>query len=114
MTDTRFKFLVISICITVLGIVGIWRFSNPNLYKSISLKQSDKLGEYVYLDRYSQLHSDRKCSKLKFKGMTSERIPVNDLSKVSYKNICSNCVSDKQYESIIESFSNQIEERAHE
>ena len=97
MSDSRFKFLVVAVWVSLISIVAIWRFSEPKL-STKSTRNDSKLGEYVYVDRRELLHTDRKCSKLNYKGMTSERIPLNQLGY--YKNICPNCVSDKQYEQL--------------
>lgn len=103
MSESRFKFVVGAVCITLIAVIAIWRFSEPKLYSSKSTKNDSKLGEYVYVDRREMLHTDRKCSKLNYKGMTSNRISCSDLVGHYFKYICPNCVSDKQYEQIISS-----------
>lgn len=95
--DTRFKWLTACIAITIIAVVAIWRFSEP---KSEAVKTTDKTGDYVYLDKTGLLHTDRKCSRLNYKWMTSERIKVRDLPSLTIENnkICPKCVSDRQYE----------------
>lgn len=103
MAVSRFKFLVVSVCITLIAIVAIWRFSNPVLYKKSS---ETKLGKYVYWETPRDvLHTDRNCKKLSYKGIVAERIELMDLHNARYQpDFCNVCVSDKDYEKLLKNF----------
>ena len=108
MSDKRFKWLLIAVCFCVVAVAFIWR--SPQIFKTKG-ESREKLGEYVYVDdNFETIHTSRKCKKLNSKGVTSYRvkIPELDLSTHYYSygsvtpNFCPNCVSDKDYEKILE------------
>lgn len=103
MSDSRFKFLVVSVCVTLIAIVALWRFSNPVFYKTSS---DTKVGKYVYWEnRRDVLHTDRKCKKLSYKGVDAERVELAELSKAQYiPDFCNICISDKDYEKLLKYF----------
>lgn len=99
MSDTRFKWLTSVIAITIIAMTGIICFSLiPPPEKAAKTK------EYVYLDDYGIVHTDRKCSRLNYKGMTSERIKIENFNSANYLDFCPKCVDDKTYESLISNF----------
>lgn len=98
MTDTRFKWLSGCVTIAIIAIAAMTIFS-PD--KSGCATRSNKpVGEYVYIDRYGILHSDRKCSRLNYKGMESERIQAQKIN-LGAVTMCPKCVSDENYEELI-------------
>lgn len=70
-----------------------------------------KLGEYVYVDDYTRIHISRKCPKLNYRGCESKRIKLKDFyfyfksTPMGEITFCPHCVSDKDYESIMNIFS---------
>ncbi len=99
MTDTRFKWLSGCVTVAVIAIAGMIIFS-PG--KSRSSARSERgVGEYVYVDDYGIVHADRKCTRLNYKGMTSERVRVVDFRKNNGLDVCAKCVSDKAYEQLM-------------
>lgn len=114
MTDSRFKFLVVSVCVTLIAIVALWRFSEPKLYQGST---STKIGKYAYVaaealqlrnGKYNHneigkftLHTSGKCKNLNHsKVIESHRVKISEIKDVSGYEICPNCVSDKQYEQL--------------
>lgn len=91
-SDTKFKWLVSAASVTIIAVTAIVCLS-PEKRQSES---RSKLGDYVYVDRSRTLHIDRKCKRLNYKGMTSERIPVDriDITDIEF---CPNCVDDEAY-----------------
>lgn len=61
-----------------------------------------EFGKYVYVDEYSILHINRNCDKIAvFHGAQPVSIfLINELTQEEWKQVCSNCVSDKVYETI--------------
>ena len=60
------------------------------------------LGEYIYIDTRNIIHVSRRCPKLNYKMLKSERVKVSDFYNDGYS-YCPYCVSDDDYEAI-ESF----------
>lgn len=54
--------------------------------------------EYVYVDRNDIIHTDRKCSRLNYKGMRSTRHRISGFWISQYNSFCPKCVSDEEYE----------------
>lgn len=67
--------------------------------KPQAVKVQSKSGEYVYIDEFGIVHADRKCKRLNYKGMMSERIKVSDLT-AEYNDFCTQCVDDEAYENL--------------
>lgn len=63
-------------------------------------KDSPETTEYIYVDYMGIIHTDRKCSRLNYKGMRSERYKLSDISATYDQSFCPKCVSDKEYEAI--------------
>lgn len=117
MNDKHFRWLLIACCITIVSVAFIWRY--PDATKAQETKDT-KLGEYVYVDPRSIIHASRKCPKLNYKGWKSKRIKVEEMY-FFYKDtplrdisFCPYCVSDKDYESLILSFSSQLDKRGND
>lgn len=94
--------------IVVFSIAIYWFFSENHL------------GEYVYYEpKRGTIHVDRKCKKLNFKGVRCERVKLSefvtwrekDLSNTTINDFCPLCVSDADYEFIMESVQEQIFEQ---
>lgn len=118
MSDSRYKWTLVVCCITAIAIAFIWKFTD--VIKADGAKDA-KLGEYIYVDDdYGIIHSSRKCSRLNQKGMGSRRLKLDDMyyffkdTPVREISFCPKCVSDKDYEKIINIFSKQIEDAADE
>lgn len=97
MTDARFKWLTGCLTVVVIAVAAMVVFS-PG--KSDRTPRNNKhVGEYVYVDRYGILHVDRKCSRLHYNGMESDRI---ETQKVNLNNVttCLKCVSDENYKEL--------------
>lgn len=115
MSDKRFKWLLIVSSLTCVIVALIWKF--PDAVKSSSEK-NERLGGYVYIDTRSVIHVSRKCPKLNFKGMKSKRNKVEELfysvksTPIYDISFCPHCVNDKDYETLIKYFSQQLEEEA--
>lgn len=115
MTDKRFKWLLLSASLTVILVAVIWKY--PEAVKATDGRDCS-LGGYCYIDEYSIIHVSRKCSRLNYKDMTSRRFKVDDMyfyfkdTPVGSLSFCPKCVSDKDYEKIINMFSRQIEDAA--
>lgn len=99
MTDKRFNRLILAASVTVIAVAFIWKY--PDIAKA-NVSRDAKLSEYVYVDDVDIIHIDRKCSRLNYKGLQSERIKREKLSTYEFKlssySFCPKCVSDKDYE----------------
>ncbi|MBD5339368.1 MAG: hypothetical protein HDR98_09680 [Bacteroides sp.] len=117
MSDKRFKWLLVCGCLTVIATAFIWKY--PEAVKANANKDA-KLGEYLFLDPRSIIHANRKCPKLNYKGWKSKRIKVGDMynyfknTPMSEISFCPHCVNDEDYESILNSFSSQVDNRVNE
>lgn len=117
MSDKRFIWLLIACCITVVSVAFIWKY--PDAVKANATKDI-KLGEYLYVDPRNNIHVSRKCSKLNYKGWKSRRIKVDDMyfyfndTPISEITFCPHCVDDKDYEKIVNKFSEKLENRVNE
>lgn len=107
-------YLLLLVCsLTAIIIAAIWKY--PDAVKAHEARGDEKLGEYVYLDRFNVIHASRKCSRLNYKANRSERIKLDYVSRLNgfeYKSdrsrldgteheritFCPKCVSDKDYE----------------
>lgn len=99
MSDTRFKWLVTAGSITLVAIAAMIIF-RPRESSRRDYDQS-RLGEYVYVDRSKTVHADRKCRRLNYKYVHSERIPLDSFRwQPSDMDVCPLCVSDADYLSI--------------
>lgn len=85
------------IIVATLAIVWlvVWFFHSP---------KERELGKYVYVDEYSILHIDRNCDKIAvIHGAQPVSIfLINELTQEEWKQVCSNCVSDNDYENLSE------------
>lgn len=97
MSNKRYIQLLIAACITTIIVAFIWKL--PDAMKASSTTQT-KLGEYVYVDDMNIVHVSRRCSRLNYKGMESDRVKVKDLHKETGVSYCPKCVSDKDYETL--------------
>lgn len=117
MSDNRFKWLLVITSLTCIIVASIWK--HPEVVKA-NTTNDNKLGEYVYVDPRSIIHVSRKCSKLNYKGWKSKRIKIDDIyyfykdTPIKDISFCPHCVSDEDYEKLIDSFSDQIEKRVNE
>ena len=102
MSNKRFYWMLAAICLSVIAIVAIWRYPDYVKASNIEKKHTEQLGDYVYIDDHRIIHASRKCSRLNYKNVRSERIPLNMLkaSMHSRSSFCPKCVSDKEYEEI--------------
>ena len=98
MTDKRFKWLLIAASLTIFAVAFIWKY--PEIAKAHASRDDARLGEYVYVDAHDVVHIDRKCSRLNYKGMRSERVKRESLHRSYDTTFCSKCVSDKDYEEL--------------
>lgn len=97
MSDKRFVWLLIATCVTAVLVAFIWKL--PDAMKASSTMQT-KLGEYVYVDDMNIVQVSRRCSRLNYKGMESDRVKVKELHKETAVTYCPKCVSDKDYEKL--------------
>lgn len=113
-SDKKFKWLLIVASLTCIIIAVVWRY--PDTVKA-NVSKDIKLGEYLYIDPRNNIHVSRKCSKLNYKGWKSRRIKVEDMyfyykdTPISEITFCPHCVDDKDYEKIVNKFSEQLEKR---
>ena len=100
MTDTRFKWLAgcASVCVMAIAAMIIFKPTADTGKQKSEPKKGG--GEYVYVDRSNILHIDRKCSRLNYKGMTSRRVKVSEISTLDFDSYCPKCVDDQLYQSI--------------
>lgn len=107
MTDGRYRMTVMAVCLTVAASVLIWRL--PQICNALKGRgdkpksETVKEREYVHIGPGDVVHTDRKCSKLNYKGYSSQRIRVNELarySRISERGVsfCPYCVADSDYE----------------
>jgi hypothetical protein len=103
MNDTKFKWLVSVVCLTAIIITAIVVITPKLLNNRAKKDTDDTLGEYVYVDVYNTIHTDRKCSRLNYKGMMSSRIHVAEIVNYTEDALyCPKCVSDRQYKKLTE------------
>lgn len=95
MSDKKFKWLVCSIAVVIIAVTGMVLLVTKEEHKASP--KGNSLKEYVYIDEIGILHVDRKCSRLNYKGVQSERYKVNMLSKSVFNSYCPKCVSDEDY-----------------
>lgn len=97
--------------ILLIAFVGILFFFNGKNREAPEPKQEKaKTGEYVYIDAYHTLHNDIHCYAIgKEPGELGSadrgviRIPVKSLTQEQMGKTCSRCISDADYEMLIES-----------
>lgn len=97
MTDKRFLWLLIVLCVTAVLVAFIWKL--PDAMKASSTMPT-KLGEYVYVDDMGIVHVSRRCTRLNYKGVCSDRVRVSNLRNEENVTYCPKCVSDKDYEKL--------------
>ena len=95
--DKRFLWLLIASCVTTVLVAFIWKL--PDAMRAASTMPT-KLGEYVYVDDMNIVHVSRRCPRLNYKGMESDRVKVSELHKETAVSYCPKCVSDKDYETL--------------
>ena len=87
--------LYLLIVFSVLAICGLtfWIFHRPSELK---------IGEYVYVDKFSILHTNHNCDKIAvFRGAKPiSSYSLNEILRDNWKYICSKCVDDIIYEEI--------------
>lgn len=99
--DTRFKWLCTCATIGIVVIVGLFLYRPAENDKREATDDKAPEHSYVYIDTRGTVHVDRKCSRLNYKGMKSERISIEEfLIKDSY-DFCPKCVNDYEYEGLI-------------
>lgn len=115
MTDSRFKFLVITIAVTVVFIVFIWKFDDV-LKDWFYEKGKSQINKYVYYDPlHKTLHANRKCIFLNSYNKI-ERVELDgivewrdrNLCNTTIENFCSHCIDDENYELIFQSVQDQL------
>lgn len=97
LTDLRFKWLICCATIAIIAIAAVI-INSPDKGRA-SNHDNEHVGKYVYVDMYNILHTDRKCSRLNYKGMRSKRIKKQDANLYDVT-ICPKCVSDEKYEEL--------------
>jgi hypothetical protein len=84
---------LIAIAVLTIAWVVVWISHRPN---------EPEQWEYVYVDNYSILHSDRNCDNIAvFHGGKPVSIySLNELTADNWNQICSNCIDDKKFEQL--------------
>lgn len=93
MSDTRFKWAISVAAITCVAITAIVCL----LPRDVRRQPQSQPREYVYVDAFSIVHADRKCSRLNYKGIHSERVPFKKIRSMDVASFCPKCVSDDDY-----------------
>lgn len=116
MTDKRYKWLILAVSLTVIAVAFIYRY--PDMVKAQNTT-SRKLGQYVYVDCFSIIHTSRNCTRLNkfisYDMVHSNRVRIDELSAFfGYKLIgdddfCPKCVTDNQFEKLIKETKRQRE-----
>lgn len=73
---------------------------------------SGKIGKYVYIDEANILHTKTKCSAV-YKDHNSQAVkPIltNDVTYDNLKQICSQCVTEKQLDQLFSSDNDEYRE----
>lgn len=66
----------------------------------------NKIGEYVYIDRYNCIHTKQNCVNLLLSGAENGEEPRYMVSRVEIKNLntigktCSSCVTDEAFKEL--------------
>lgn len=113
-SDKRFKWLLIAGCLTCFAIAFIWKY--PDIVRAHNGRNysSGKVGDYLYVDQYYNVHSDRKCTKLNSKGNKSTRIKTEELCGVKWSGydltFCPKCVNDDAYQDLMKIQGNSVVE----
>lgn len=81
-----------------LAILVQKQVSLPSSNPTEAEAEGSVLPEYVYVDRMNIIHCNRKCSRLNYKGMRSERCKVYNLEAGRDYSFCPKCVGDISYE----------------
>lgn len=98
MTDNRFRMICVCATIAVVAIAGMIIFSPKK--DAAKPHRGPSIGKYVYVDQLNTVHTNRKCSRLNYKGMHSERIKVEDFVFYEYCSYCPKCVTDEDYQTL--------------
>lgn len=96
----KVKRVIMGFILLILGIgmgVGLTLLVQSRVPKDAK-SEKGVLPEYVYIDRMNIIHCNRKCSRLNYKGMKSERCKVYDLEVGRDYSFCPKCVGDISYE----------------
>lgn len=84
----------------VITLIAAMIFLPPKINPESPKDQANDIGEYVYVDDWGFVHIDRKCKRLNYKGMSCDRIKRDEL-KSTDANFCTNCVSDEDFEQLV-------------
>lgn len=76
-----------------------------------NVKQEESIGQFLYLDQYNCLHSNRNCVMLLIGGETENSshtnypvtfIKVEEIKSIDGFKFCSDCFTDKLYENFVD------------
>jgi hypothetical protein len=82
----------------ILLVCVLW----PSNTKSYSKKATNNIGKYIYVDRANVIHIKSGC-KAVFKKQESQYvtpIPKDELTKKQLEKVCSQCINEKQLDSL--------------
>lgn len=83
--------------------------------KKENVKQEESIGQFLYLDRYNCLHTNRDCVMLIIGGETENSshtnypvtfIKVEEIKSLDVFKFCSDCFTDKLYENLVDIVNN--------
>lgn len=95
MTDTRFKWIVVAASVVTIVIAAMVIF-RPSIRKEKPREKKPTKLEYVYLQTFpGVIHSDRKCKRLNYKNVASERMNPEEIH--GDYTFCPYCVDDETY-----------------
>lgn len=90
-------------CIEFVAFVVTFIFGLAGIITNLHGSKNQKLGEYIYIDKYECVHVDQECVNIigrddgkSYKYMV-ERIDTKDLKLNYINNTCSSCITDDIY-----------------
>ena len=101
MNETKFKWMMIAICVVTISASCAYIFRNAyTTSKHTSTTHHSGVGEYCYIDYFDMVHLDLSCKKLNYKGVTHKRVKPAELFNGSWRieGYCPTCVDDEDYE----------------
>lgn len=101
MSESKFKWMMIAICVVALSASCAYIFRNAyTTSKHTSTTHHRGVGEYCYIDSRNIVHLDLTCKKLNHISLTHKRVKPTELFDKGQRveSYCPACVDDEDYE----------------
>lgn len=90
----------------ILGIIAVIAIVLFGISKFGSSRDSDNIGEFLYIDLYGNVHADKNCSAIS--SISVNHIEVRAVSVDNLQKCCHICVNDNIYRNLKETYKNEV------